>query len=323
MLVFIIAWAFYGLFLLRDFLTLLMLSVTISILMDAPISHLSKKKVLRPIVTFFLYLIVFSLFFGSFALFLPIIVKEVGKISNLYPDLFHSFQFIKHFSSFENAKNFLFTFDKNSLQSFFEIFVSMFGGLTNFIIVIIIAFYLNMKQHAIEQMIEYVTPGKYESFIISHWTSFRKKVESWFHGQLLLSFLVFLFTLLGLSILRIPYAFLLSLLAGIFGLIPYGILFAVIPALILSFNAGGIKMLVIVSLLYAFTQQLVDYIIQPFISKRMTGIPPVAVIISAIASTKLFGIVGLILAIPIALFVMELFSAWEERDKSLKKYTSK
>ncbi len=323
MFIFVIAWVFYGLFSIRDFLILLILSLVIAVLMDKPITLLSQKHIHRPFVAFFLYLFILVVFFGSFAIFLPVVIQEVGKLSGSYPEIFHSFNFLNHFSSFKDAKEFLVTFDKNSLRSFFDLFIGMFGGLANFIITIVIAFYFNMKPHAIEKIIELVTPGKYESFTLTHWRSFRRKVESWFHGQLILAFLVFFLTLIGLSILGIPYTFLLSVLAGIFGLIPYGILFAILPALILSFNMGGLRISIFVILLYGVIQQITDYFIQPLISKKMTGVPPVAVIISAIASTKLFGIVGLILAVPIALFVMELFSAWEERDKSLKKHISK
>ncbi len=318
----IVVWAFYGLFSIRDFLVLLMLALVIAVLMDAPINAFSRKHIPRPFVAFFLYLLVFSLFFGSFILFLPVVIQEVGKLSTFYPEFFSSLQFFKHFSSFQNAKAFFTTFDRESLRSLFDIFAGMFGGLANLIITIVVAFYLNMKSHAIERVIEFVTPGKYESFILTHWRSFRHKMEAWFHGQLILAFLVFFLTLIGLSILKVPYAFLLSVLAGIFGLIPYGILFAILPALILAFNTGGLKLSFLVIALYVVTQQITDYLIQPLLSKRMTGIPPVAVIISAVASTKLFGIVGLILAVPIALFVMELFAAWEERDKALKKFNS-
>lgn len=319
----VIVWAFYGLFSIRDFLVLLMLSFVIAVLMDAPINALSRKHIPRPFVAFFLYLFILSLFFGSFVLFLPVVIQEVGKLSTSYPEIFNSLRFLNHFSSFQNAKDFLVSFDRESLRSLFDVFIGMFGGLANLVITIVIAFYLNMKSHAMEKVIEFITPGKYESFILAHWRSFRHKMESWFHGQLILALLVFFFTLLGLSILGVPYAFLLSVLAGLFGLIPYGILFAILPALILAFNMGGLKLALFVIVLYVVIQQITDYLIQPLISKRMTGVPPVAVIISAVASTKLFGIVGLILAVPIALFVMELFTAWEERDKSLKKGLSR
>jgi len=148
----------------------------------------------------------------------------------------------------------------------------------------------------------------------------QRKVGSWFRGQLLISLILIAVTYIGLSIMGLPYAFLLSLLAGLFGLVPYGIFLAILPTIGIAFIHGGGWMALYVIVFYFVLQQILDLFLQPLIVKKLTGIPSVLVILSITIGAKLFGIYGLFLAIPIALFVLEVIAESEKHKSSLRPF---
>jgi len=123
-------------------------------------------------------------------------------------------------------------------------------------------------------------------------------------------------TYAGLALFGVPYAFILALLAGVFGLVPYGIFLALIPAALLAAGSGGVWLGVGVIAFYFILQQILDLALSPLIVNKLTGVPSLVVIISVFIGAKLFGIYGLVLAIPIALFVMEIVAESEKFKSS-------
>jgi predicted PurR-regulated permease PerM len=111
--------------------------------------------------------------------------------------------------------------------------------------------------------------------------------------------------------MKVPYALLLALLAGIFGMIPFGILVATVPAVILTLIHRGALTALYVLGLYWLLQQLTDYVIAPQIVRKATGLPSLMVIISLILSVTLMGFLGFFLAIPLALLVLEIVADTE------------
>src|SRR3954452_6918791 len=101
-------------------------------------------------------------------------------------------------------------------------------------------------------------------------------------------------------ILGLPYALALALIAGILDLIPnIGALLAgiIIGIVALSVSLGALIAFVIVIIVY---QQIENYILQPMIIGRVTEVSGFTVIASVLVFGSLFGIIGAIIAVPIA-----------------------
>jgi len=203
-------------------------------------------------------------------------------------------------------------------ERFFSGALNFFGGLVNVLVIFVVSFYLSVSAHGIDSLLRIFTPLKYEDMVVSMWHRVQLKVGSWFRGQLIIALILTVLTYAGLAFAGIPYAFILALLAGVFGIIPYGIFLAVIPAAAIAIGHGGIWMGVGVIIGYVLLQQVLDLGLQPLIVKKMTGVPSLMVIISIFIGAKLFGIYGLLLAMPIALFAMEII-AESEKFKSTKR----
>ncbi|MCI5108633.1 MAG: AI-2E family transporter, partial [Candidatus Pacebacteria bacterium] len=135
-----------------------------------------------------------------------------------------------------------------------------------------------------------------------------KKIGLWFQGQLLLVVIIAILTYLGLTLIGIEHSLLLAVLAGMFELIPlFGPILAGIPAVAIAFLTGGVTKALIVIALYLIIQQFENQLIYPLVVKKVVGVPAIIVILALIAGGTLAGFLGIILSVPIAAVLMELF----------------
>ena len=110
-----------------------------------------------------------------------------------------------------------------------------------------------------------------------------------------------------LLIFKVPYAVLLGMIAGIFNFIPYlGSLMAVILITVITLITGGFgKAIQVLVPLFVF-QQLDGNYIEPRIMKTSLKISPILVIIAVVAGGAYLGIIGMFLAVPIAVIVKQI-----------------
>ena len=105
-------------------------------------------------------------------------------------------------------------------------------------------------------------------------------------------------------------------------LVPYGILVALIPAFSFSYLSGGIASALMVSGAYVIVHQFEVFLFAPLIIKKIVGLSPIVIILSALIGFELGGFWGVLLAIPVAVIVMEFLSDIE-KDKTLARTQSK
>ncbi len=208
-------------------------------------------------------------------------------------------------------------------SSFVSTISAFFGGVANIILVAIISFYLSISKDGISSFLKIITPIQNEKYVIDLWERARRKIAYWTSGQLVLGLIIGVLTFIGLSILNIEYALLLAVVAGLFELIPFGIFLAAIPAVTLAFSSGGLTAALFVVALYVLLQQLEAYLIAPLVVQRATGISPLVVIISVLIGITIAGFWGLILAIPVAVTILEYIKDLEHKKlEELKRLES-
>ncbi len=151
--------------------------------------------------------------------------------------------------------------------------------------------YLPVQESKLKEEIVFVIRAINDSLIV------------FFRGQVLVALCVGVLLTIGFSILGLNYAFLLGALAGILGIIPYlGALISLVPALALA----GVQFRdwlhpAIVLGIFVVVQIIEGTFLSPRIIGQRVGMHPVTVILAVLVGTSLLGgIVGGILAIPLA-----------------------
>jgi len=125
-------------------------------------------------------------------------------------------------------------------------------------------------------------------------------LASWLVGKALSMLIVGTTTAIGLSLLGVPLALILGIIAGLLDFIPYlGPIMAGIPAVLLALSISP-DMALYALLLFAAINMLEGYVLQPMIEAKAIELPPALVIVMQLIFGTLFGFAGVALATPLA-----------------------
>lgn len=183
---------------------------------------------------------------------------------------------------------------RNILSTSTKIFAGIFSILT----VVIVSFYLLAGFNSLNHAIVGLMPQNLQTLTEKIVNEVEQKLGAWVRGQIVLSFAVGILTLITLSIVQIPYALVLALIAGILEAIPtIGPIIAAVPALIVALSISPQKAIIIV-LVYILIQVLENNLLVPTVMKKAVGLSPLVVLLGIIVGGQLLGLPGALLAIP-------------------------
>lgn len=142
-------------------------------------------------------------------------------------------------------------------------------------------------------------------------------VASFIRGQLLDALLVGILSSIGLSIIKLDFAVLIGMTAGISNIIPYfGPVIGSIPAVIVGLLSGNpIKALLAVVVLVV-VQQIDSALISPKVVGNSVGLHPVFVMLSIIIGGAYFGLWGMLIAVPATAIIKMFLLRWIENKKN-------
>lgn len=136
-------------------------------------------------------------------------------------------------------------------------------------------------------------------------TEYHQLLSGYLRGQFTEAVIVGVLTWLGLMILGFPYSGLVGFIAGLLNVIPYvGLVVSAIPAILIALLSGDIVSSLLKVAGVFFVVQLIDGTITgPRIVGGSVGLHPVWVILALAIGSSFFGFVGLLIAMPAAVFI--------------------
>ncbi len=136
----------------------------------------------------------------------------------------------------------------------------------------------------------------------------------WLIGKALSMLIVGIMTTVGLSLLDIPLALVLGLIAGLLDFIPYlGPLMAAVPAILVAFSQSPTDALY-TALLFLAIQTVEGYLLIPLIERRAIALPPAVTIVVQLMLGSLAGLAGVALATPLTAVVVVLVTMLYVQD---------
>ncbi|MFH7023986.1 MAG: AI-2E family transporter [Heteroscytonema crispum UTEX LB 1556] len=199
-----------------------------------------------------------------------------------------------------------FVYSMNMILGFLPNLLESYVG---FIIIIVIAFFMLTDGEQIWQLILKMIPHNQRDRFAK---SIQKNFIGFLRGQLLISFILSIATFLVFALLRVPFPFLLAITVGLFDLIP-GIgatLGVTLVSLIILVQSGWIvstKVLICCIVL----QQIQDNFIAPRVMQSTVHLNPIVVFFALLIGTKIAGLLGVFLSIPIAGVIVSLLDIEE------------
>lgn len=172
-----------------------------------------------------------------------------------------------------------------------------------------ILFYLLRDGKGLNAYITQYLPTKWRVPIGTVLSDVNSQLSNYVRGQVTVAMIVALMFSIMFSIIGLSYPVTLGILAGFLNLIPYlGSFLAMIPAVILGLIAGPF-MLVKVLIVFMIEQTIEGRFVTPLIIGSSLNIHPITILFVLLTSGQMFGVLGVLLGIPIYASIKVLVKA--------------
>ncbi|EKP94620.1 AI-2E family transporter [Thermaerobacter subterraneus] len=186
--------------------------------------------------------------------------------------------------------------------------------LANAVLVLVISIYLVVDGSGLNrQMLGYL-PARYRRPVRRAQAVALRVFGGYLRGQLLLGLIIGVVVGIGLSLLGIPYPALLGVIAGVMELLPIvGAVLGAIPAILVALFQPWPAVLY-VTLFFIVVQQVEGNLLVPRITGQAVGLHPLATLLALLAGYEVAGILGAILAVPVAAVAQALLREFNPPD---------
>lgn len=185
-------------------------------------------------------------------------------------------------------------------------FSSTVGAVGNFFIVILLAIYLASEPRFYVRGLIKLFPKRRRHRATQVIGAVGETLRWWLIGKVASMIFIGLLTWVGLSIIGVPLALTLGLIAGLLSFIPnFGPIISALPALLLAFVASPITAVYVLGL-YVGVQLVESNIVTPLIERETVELPPALTIVFQLALAVMVGGLGLVLATPLLAVIMVL-----------------
>ena len=286
----------------RDILAVVFVALLLAALIDPIADWFSTKKIPRSLAVLLVYLCLLVILVFVVVMIVPPFVEQISALLANFGYYDQVAEYVERLAAINLSENVADNFGQitNSIQQIFATVSGFFAGIAAMVIVLVLAFYMVVEEQAARHFFKAISPNKYQPHLSKLFNKMQGKIGAWLRGQIILGLIVGVVAYIGLTILGVQYALVLAILAGLFEIVPYiGPVAAAIPAVILALLQSPIKG-VLVAVLYIVIQWLENNILVPKIMQKVTGLNPIVSIVALLVGLKVAGIVGAILAVPVA-----------------------
>jgi predicted PurR-regulated permease PerM len=333
---FIVLFALFAIVYLKGIIFIVFISIILALIMNPAVDRMQKKNIPRVAGAASLFLATFIFFGLLIYIVAPPLAKELGALASHFPTYMKNtgldFTVISdqnlitdgsfNYSVSEPLQNILLEASKSLKNVTSNILVGILGflgGILSAVLIFVISFYLVVEENGVEKFVQTLIPAEYRDQALRIIKKVEINLGKWFMGQMFLGFIIGLMTFIGLSIIGVPYALVMGIIAGILELIPYiGPALSAIPAIAIAFTISPF-LAAATLVLYFFIQQFENYLIVPKVMEKSVGLHPVIIIIAMLIGGQFAGIMGIILAIPVTTIISIVLSDFYSHKKDDRK----
>jgi predicted PurR-regulated permease PerM len=180
------------------------------------------------------------------------------------------------------------------------------GAAANALLVLVLGIYLAADPGLYRRGFLRLVPSRHRPRAAAALDEASAALRKWLGGQLVAMAVVGVLTGIGLLVLDVPLAFSLATIAALLEFIPFiGPILAAIPAVLIAFTHDPATALY-VALLYLAIQQLEGYLLTPLVQRWAVALPPALGALSVVVFGVLFGVPGLLFAVPLTVVAIVL-----------------
>jgi len=296
----------------------------ISLGLDPVISFLERRKLPRWLAVLITLVLVLGVFAGIVLIVLPVIVSQVTQLIEQITELVSRPTFLTDVEEwitglFPNldiqrilteAQEWLIANMGDITGSVINASVSIVGGLFGAFIVLILTIYLTASTPSLKRSVYQLVPASKRPRFIDLAEQITDSVGYYVMGQVTLGVINGILSAIYLNIIGAPFAAVLAVIAFFFSLIPLVgtltgstiiVLVCLIPGL------GSPATALAAGIYYLIYMQVEAYVISPRIMSRAVSVPGAVVVVAALAGGSLLGLLGALIAIPVAASILIIY----------------
>jgi predicted PurR-regulated permease PerM len=284
------------LYFIKDILLELFVALLLMTVLGPFVDRLTRVRIPRGIAVAISYLLVIGLLGGVIALVLPPLVDQTGSFVTALPRYLSNIGVTKNLSQ-DLVNEFLVRL--GSLPGeIIKITFSLFSNVISVLTVLVFAFYMLLARGNFDNSLGLFFGDERKKEISSIIEELEARLGGWARGELFLMFSVGFATFIGLSLMGIPFAIPLSILAGVLEIIPYiGPIVAAIPSMIIGFGISPVTGLGVMAMAFLI-QQIENYVLVPKIMEKSVGVSPIVILVALAVGARLAGVTGMIISVP-------------------------
>lgn len=335
-LVYFIFFMFRKYSILYDTFSALIISVILAYLFNPIVNYLEQKKINRMLGVWIVYLSILGIILILAFLVIPKSGSEIKRLTSNLPNYFKQASkiiddmYTRYYSTlgglppmFQGVESVI--MDNivrientivNGLKSLVGGVINTFSKVVSIILVPILTLYFLVDKDFFKEKIINFIPIKYRKDLMSLSYDIDHSLSKFVRGRALMSLYVGLATTIVLLIMRIDFAIVIGFITGLTDIVPYiGPALGFIPAVFFALISNPIKALW-VSLFFVFIQWAENNILAPKIMGESLGLHPLIVLLSIIIGGGIFGVLGMIFAVPFIAIVKIIFTFIKKRIKN-------
>ena len=302
------------------------------------------EKVSLVFAMLFVYLVGLGLIIGLLVYVLPEVVRNLIELTDYIPVAYQAMiDFVVHLQEelptvdFSSITNMLEDTQSDLIKSLTEVAgdlipvlytasVSVVSWLGNFLIALIVSVYMLYGKRSLMHMLKIVlysfVPKKRIAQVQEIVTECNKICSKYIISKMVDSFIIGILCAVLMTILRLPYVLLISVIVGVTNMIPYfGPFIGAVPGIVIILCMNPLKALIF-SIMILCLQQFDGLILGPKLLGSSTGMKPIWIIFAITIGGKFFGVIGMFLGVPVVATLAYLAERYmryrlEKKDMSL------
>jgi predicted PurR-regulated permease PerM len=298
----------------------------LSLGLEPVVAWLERRKLKRGVAVLLTVLGVLAVFAGIVWMIVPIIVSQVSQlieaittflnstsledVKNWIHSVFPAIQVSAIDDTISNFQDWLLSNWGDITGSVINVGIAFFGGLTGAFIVLILTIYFTASTPNLKSAVYSLVPASKRPRFIDLSEQISDSVGYYVMGQGALGVTNGVLSAIFLTIIGAPFPAVLAVIAFFFSLIPLvGTLTgaAIIVLTCLLPELGSPLTALVAAIYYLIYMQLEAYLISPRIMNRAVSVPGAVVVIAALAGGSLLGLLGALVAIPVAASILIVY----------------
>ncbi len=307
----------------QPLVTIFVLASLLAFILNYPVSLLRQRGIQRNYAVVLVFILTVVIFLALGLILLPIVLQQLNEMTKLIPQWIDSTEqkiqilndwtvsqrlnvnFSQIFSEFVNRL-------PEELEGIgdrlFSIIVDTFDGISEALITVVLTFYILIDGERIWEGIFKKLPLNIAQNIQQ---SLQQNFQNYLIGQVTLALLMGVSQTVMFLLLKIKFGLIFGLGVGLLSLIPFGdVVSLAVITLVIALHDFWLAVKVLV--LAAVIDQFIDQAIAPRLLGSITGLRPIWVIVALLLGTYIGGLLGLLIAVPVAGFIKDAIDGFTD-----------